>query len=126
MARKTAKTAAEPAPETTPDAPLLDTKNAKIKALIKKGRERGWVTHDELNAALPQEELNSEQIEDVMSALSEMGVSVIENPETEETASGSEEEHSGGNLADSDVSGSDDPVRMYLREMGSVELLSAR
>ena len=124
MARKTAKTAAEPAAETTPDAPLLDTKNAKIKALIKKGRERGWVTHDELNAALPQEELNSEQIEDVMSALSEMGVSVIENPETEETASESEEEHSGGNLADSDVSGSDDPVRMYLREMGSVELLS--
>ena len=124
MARKTAKTAAEPASETTPDAPLLDTKNAKIKALIKKGRERGWVTHDELNAALPQEELNSEQIEDVMSALSEMGVSVIENPETEETASESEEEHSGGNLADSDVSGSDDPVRMYLREMGSVELLS--
>ena len=124
MARKTAKTAAEPAPENTPDAPLLDTKNAKIKALIKKGRERGWVTHDELNAALPQEELNSEQIEDVMSALSEMGVSVIENPETEESANESEEEHSGGNLADSDVSGSDDPVRMYLREMGSVELLS--
>ncbi|MBL6622851.1 MAG: RNA polymerase sigma factor RpoD [Alphaproteobacteria bacterium] len=124
MARKTAKKVAEPAPENTPDAPLLDTKNAKIKALIKKGRERGWVTHDELNAALPQEELNSEQIEDVMSALSEMGVSVIENPETEETASESEEEHSGGNLADSDVSGSDDPVRMYLREMGSVELLS--
>ncbi len=107
------------------DAPVLDTNNLKIKALIKKGQSAGFVTHDELNAALPQEELTSEQIEDVMSALSEMGVSVIESAEQEETNSDENEtEAATGNVSDNDSAGSDDPVRMYLREMGSVELLS--
>ncbi|MDC3311926.1 RNA polymerase sigma factor RpoD, partial [Alphaproteobacteria bacterium] len=81
--------------------------------------------HDELNAALPQEELSSEQIEDVMAALSEMGVSVVESAEQEESnANESEPEAASGNVSDNDSAGSDDPVRMYLREMGSVELLS--
>ena len=107
------------------DAPVLDTNNSKIKALIKKGQNAGFVTHDELNAALPQEELTSEQIEDVMSALSEMGVSVVESAESEEPNSGENEtEAVTGNVSDNDSAGSDDPVRMYLREMGSVELLS--
>ncbi len=122
MARKQA--AANVAAE-APDAPVLDTNNSKIKALIKKGQGTGFVTHDELNAALPQEELTSEQIEDVMSALSEMGVSVVESAEQEESNSEENEtEAATGNVSDNDSAGSDDPVRMYLREMGSVELLS--
>ena len=126
MARKATKTADKPA-ENNADAPLLDTSNTQIKALIKKGQERGFVTHDELNEALPQEELSSEQIEDVMSALSEMGVSVVDSADDSDddsTAKSGDEEQASGNLKDGDVSGSDDPVRMYLREMGSVELLS--
>ena len=67
------------------DAPVLDTNNSKIKALIKKGQSAGFVTHDDLNSALPQEELSSEQIEDVMSALSEMGVMVVESAEQDES-----------------------------------------
>merc|ERR1712185_260786 len=89
------------------------------------GKERGYVTHDELNAALPEGDYTSEQIDDYMSKLSEMGVNVVEAADTEETAEGEDEEaRVSGNVSDSDVSGTDDPVRMYLREMGSVELLS--
>ena len=66
MARKTTKQASPTAADQTDDAPVLDTSNTAVKALIKKGKERGFVTHDELNAALPQGELTSEQIEDVM------------------------------------------------------------
>ena len=125
MARKSAKKANAESQEQNSDAPILDTKNTAVKALIKKGKERGFVTHDELNAALPQGELTSEQIEDVMVSLSEMGVTVVEaaedvDKESEETP----ESPQSGNLSDGEVSGSDDPVRMYLREMGSVELLA--
>ena len=125
MARKAAMSSNE-SPDAKGDAPVLDTNNSAIKTLIKKGKERGYVTHDELNAALPQEELTSEQIEDVMSALSEMGVNVIDSADNDDNAAedSNEETSSSGNLSDSDVSGSDDPVRMYLREMGTVELLS--
>ena len=123
MTRKSGK--GTPPTDQQTDAPILDTNNALIKALIKKGKERGFVTHDELNAALPQEELSSEQIEDVMSALSEMGVSVVDSAESDDNASDNDsDDHVGGNLSDGDVASSDDPVRMYLREMGSVELLS--
>jgi RNA polymerase primary sigma factor len=124
MARKTTKAAPQATEQPVTDAPLLDTKNQNIKTLIKKGKERGFVTHDELNAALPQDELSSEQIEDVMSSLNEMGVSVVEAAEEGENNNDNEDEKPAGNLSDGDVSGSDDPVRMYLREMGSVELLS--
>ena len=125
MARKSSTSAAE-TKDAKGDAPILDTNNSAIKTLIKKGKERGYVTHDELNNALPQDELTSEQIEDVMSALSEMGVNVIDAADSYDVAetSSSEEGTTSGNLSDSDVSGSDDPVRMYLREMGTVELLS--
>ncbi|MGB1933851.1 MAG: RNA polymerase sigma factor region1.1 domain-containing protein, partial [Candidatus Puniceispirillaceae bacterium] len=90
MARKSAKKANAESQEQNSDAPILDTKNTAVKALIKKGKERGFVTHDELNAALPQGELTSEQIEDVMVSLSEMGVTVVEaaedvDKESEET-----------------------------------------
>ena len=127
MARKPAKKANIEAQEQTNDAPILDTKNTAVKALIKKGKERGFVTHDELNAALPQGELTSEQIEDVMASLSDMGVNVVEAAEDVDKDSYDEdntENQQSGNLSDGEVSGSDDPVRMYLREMGSVELLS--
>ncbi|MGB2439954.1 MAG: RNA polymerase sigma factor region1.1 domain-containing protein, partial [Candidatus Puniceispirillaceae bacterium] len=122
MARKSAKKANAESQEQNSDAPILDTKNTAVKALIKKGKERGFVTHDELNAALPQGELTSEQIEDVMVSLSEMGVTVVEA--AEDVDKESEETPQSGNLSDGEVSGSDDPVRMYLREMGSVELLA--
>ncbi len=125
MARKLAKKAAAEAQEQNNDAPILDTKNTAVKALIKKGKERGFVTHDELNAALPQGELTSEQIEDVMVSLSEMGVNVVDAAEdVDREAEETTESPQSGNLSDGEVSGSDDPVRMYLREMGSVELLS--
>ena len=126
MVRKPAKKANIEAQEQNNDAPILDTKNTAVKALIKKGKERGFVTHDELNAALPQGELTSEQIEDVMASLSDMGVNVVEAAEDVDKDSDEDntENQQSGNLSDGEVSGSDDPVRMYLREMGSVELLS--
>ena len=107
------------------EAANTDAAQQTIKTLLTIGKERGFVTHDELNAALPSEDFTSEQIDDVMSTLSEMGVSVVDNAESDENGDEAEEEgRAAGNLSDSDVSGTDDPVRMYLREMGSVELLS--
>ena len=97
-----------------------------IKALLKTGRERGFVTHDELNKALPQGELTSEQIEDVMAELNSMGVNVVDAPDQDDSAEEDDEEtaeRASGNISD-ESRGSDDPVRMYLREMGTVELLS--
>ena len=125
MASK-AKKQAEP-DQNTPEAAeaaSLDAAQQTIKTLMKLGKERGFVTHDELNAALPAEDYTSEQIDDVMSSLSEMGVSVVDSAESDGDDDAVEEGRAAGNLSDSDVSGTDDPVRMYLREMGSVELLS--
>ena len=102
-----------------------DAAQQTLKTLMRLGKERGYVTHDELNAALPAEDFTSEQIDDFMSTLNEMGVSVVEAADNDDSSEGeSEEQRSAGNVSDSDVSGTDDPVRMYLREMGSVELLS--
>ena len=112
------------------DTPLADSSLAQsLKRMIARGKERGYITYDELNAALPQEDYTSEQIEDVMSSLSEMGINVVESEEAEEepaekaVAVDDEEEESRGNI-DDDAGRTDDPVRMYLREMGQVELLS--
>jgi RNA polymerase primary sigma factor len=128
MASKAANTAevAETREEAA-EAPLLDSVAAAIKRMLARGKERGYVTYDELNAALPPDQVSSEQIEDTMTMLSELGVNVIENEETEEPATPDAEEGDGevrGNLDDDDIGRTDDPVRMYLREMGSVELLS--
>ena len=102
-----------------------DAAQQTLKTLMRLGKERGYVTHDELNAALPAEDFTSEQIDDFMSTLNEMGVSVVEAADSDDSTEGEgEEQRSAGNVSDSDVSGTDDPVRMYLREMGSVELLS--
>ena len=115
--------------EKTTDGPLMDSVTATVKKLIAKGKERGYITIDELNAVMPPDDSASEQIEDVMTLFSEMGVNVIENEETEESSSTQEgsvatDSRPAGNLNDDDIGRTDDPVRMYLREMGSVELLS--
>ena len=115
--------------ETTTDGPLMDSVTAAVKKLIAKGKERGYITIDELNAVMPPDDSASEQIEDVMTLFSEMGVNVIENEESEESSSTQEgtvatDSRPAGNLNDDDIGRTDDPVRMYLREMGSVELLS--
>src|ERR1700724_2556249 len=113
--------------EEAAEAPLLDTLAAAIKKMLARGKERGYLTYDELNAALPQDQVSSEQIEDTMTMLSELGINVIESEDSEEPAAAEAEEGDGevrGNLDDEDIGRTDDPVRMYLREMGSVELLS--
>ena len=104
------------------DSPVLDLNNSAIKSLIKKGKVNGFVTLDELNAALPPGEYSSEQIEDIHSAINEMGFNIVD--QQEETISEDNEDRTAGNLSDEEGARSDDPVRMYLREMGSVELLS--
>jgi RNA polymerase primary sigma factor len=114
--------------EEAADGPLMDTMTAAVKKMIQKSKERGYVTYDELNAVLPPEQMSSEQIEDTMALLSEMGINVIESEEQEEAeeaeSSSDEETRGSGNLNDEEIGRTDDPVRMYLREMGSVELLS--
>jgi RNA polymerase primary sigma factor len=132
MATKPAATAEAPAPDTDTET-TLDTQSGAVKRLIAKGKERGYITFDELNAVLPPEQNSSEQIEDVMSMLSEMGIQVVESEESEEgeaiaakpiEAEDEEAAEQSGNINAETAGRTDDPVRMYLREMGSVELLS--
>ncbi len=129
MATKATTTAeARDRQDESSDSPLLDSLGAAVKKMVAAGKERGYVTYDDLNAALPPDQVSSEQIEDTMTMLSEMGINVVENEDGEDstpTAEAAEPEApSGGNLDDGDLGRTDDPVRMYLREMGSVELLS--
>ena len=109
-------------PKLSNDSPVIDLNNSAIKSLIKKGRLNGFVTLDELNQALPPGEYSSEQIEDIHSAINDMGLNIID--QQEETSLEETDEKNAGNLSDEEGSRSDDPVRMYLKEMGSVELLS--
>ena len=135
------------------DGPLLDLTDQSVKNMVKTAKKRGYVTHDELNAVLPSEEFSSEQIEDVLAQLSEMGINVVDSETDVDDDNGDAKAASASDDGDSDddgddeesdsraVAGSgktavvgqntgssadrtDDPVRMYLREMGSVELLS--
>ncbi|MXV35020.1 MULTISPECIES: RNA polymerase sigma factor RpoD [unclassified Saccharibacter] len=131
MATKSASGTDRNAPEQ--DGPPLDVQSAAVKRLIAKGRSGGSITFDELNAVLPQDKMTSEQIEDVMAALSEMGIQVVENTDREEETTSeaaptssetTEEQGESGNVDAVAASRTDDPVRMYLREMGAVELLS--
>ena len=131
MAAKAAAAPAEPetAREETGDTPIIDLAGQTIKKLLAKGKERGYVTYDELNAALPPEQVSSEQIEDTMAMLSELGVNVVEaEEEAEEAAAEPEKEEEAESesaaTTTTEVERTDDPVRMYLREMGSIELLS--
>jgi RNA polymerase primary sigma factor len=150
MANKTKATpqkeeAREKGPE-TPDAslPLLDLSDAAVTKMIKQAKKRGYVTHQQLNAVIPSEEVTSEQIEHILAMLNEMGINVVETEETEEAEAEEEEpreeaeseETESGELvevtpktpakseAKEPIERTDDPVRMYLREMGSIGLLS--
>ncbi|MBN9454498.1 MAG: RNA polymerase sigma factor RpoD, partial [Bosea sp.] len=134
------------APPTT-DGPLLDLTDQAVRRMIKLAKKRGYVTYDELNEVLPSEEFSSEQIEDVLGQLSEQGINVVDNEDPEaageeranrKEGGADEEEPEGGDMVDASrqtlpvetkrnlepTERTDDPVRMYLREMGSVELLS--
>ena len=112
------------------DAPLIDSLGSAVKRLIEKGKARGYITVEELNKALPSERESSEQIEDIMAEISDMGISIIsesdvdnfeqENDEDEDY----DEDDESGNFDERELGRSDDPVRMYLKEMGTVELLS--
>ena len=120
--------AADKAPDTQ-DRPVLDLSDAAVKKMIKTAKKRGFVTTDELNSVLPSEQVSSEQIEDVMAMLSDMGINVVEEDEVEEEAEGGDlVETTGKAVATTKkrepTDRTDDPVRMYLREMGTVELLS--
>lgn len=98
-----------------------------VKKLLEKGRESGYITYEQLNRALPQDQVPSEQIEDAMAMLSDMGINIVENDESDadEDVEEVDESKSSSSAAAEDAGGrSDDPVRMYLKEMGSVELLS--
>ncbi|MES2174050.1 MAG: RNA polymerase sigma factor RpoD [Pseudomonadota bacterium] len=123
------------------DAPLLDLNEASVKKLLARAKKRGYITYDELNNALPQDQMSSEQIEDVMSALNDMGVNIVENEEASEDGDEQREREDADDAEDDSgdddggpklitekkketVDRTDDPVRMYLREMGAVELLS--
>ena len=127
------------APQT--DSPLLDLTDAAVKKMIKTAKKRGYVTYDELNEVLPSDQTTSDQIEDIYAMLNEMGINVVEPEEASEENSGEggeeDNEEEGGDLVEASPrtvaisekksepgERTDDPVRMYLREMGSVELLS--
>src|ERR1700676_1701139 len=128
--------------EAVADSPLLDVSDAAVKKLIRNAKKRGYVTHEQINSVLPSDEVNSEQIEGVLALFNEMGVNLVETedaePEEDEREEAEEEEGNGGAgeivattrspLAKVEkappAERTDDPVRMYLREMGSVELLS--
>ena len=124
-----------------PDGPLLDLSDDAVKKMIKAAKKRGYVTMDELNSVLPSEEVTSEQIEDTMAMLSDMGINVIEDEDAEEAVADDDSDSDDGDSEGGELTTSsgtalattrkkeptdrtDDPVRMYLREMGSVELLS--
>ena len=132
MATKTAEADdREQTPAESQDGPVLDMSDAAVKKLIKTAKARGFVTYDELNEMLPSAEVSSEQIEDTMSMLSDMGINVVDSDETEEAASDSKVVATAAastvaktTTAREPVERTDDPVRMYLREMGTVELLS--
>jgi RNA polymerase primary sigma factor len=132
---------ARPDLETAPDTPLLDLSGAVVRTMIKTAKKRGYVTHDQFNSAMLSEQATSERIEDVLAMLNEMGIRVVEieveeaEPDAEEQRAEAEEESEGGaiielrpaptNVKKTELSErTDDPVRMYLREMGSVALLS--
>jgi RNA polymerase primary sigma factor len=105
-----------------------DFTEAAVKKMIAKAKERGYISYDEVNAALPTEEMSSEKIEDIMTMLSEMGINVVDADEEPDEAEASEPEAEKEEFKTTDKKEAndrtDDPVRMYLREMGSVELLS--
>jgi RNA polymerase primary sigma factor len=142
MATKASQVSETPeSTEETGDSPLIDSAEQVVKRMIANAKERGYITYDQLNAALPQDQMSSEQIEDIMTMLSEMGINVVDSDEVDEAAdaeaveevaeeaeaapeSAEDEEFQATDKPGAAADRTDDPVRMYLREMGSVELLS--
>ncbi|MBO6783276.1 MAG: RNA polymerase sigma factor RpoD [Alphaproteobacteria bacterium] len=146
MARNEAQEEATDEREENTDGPLMDGSVQGVKKMIARGKERGFITYDELNETLPQEQVSSEQIEDVLAQLSEMGINVVEEEEKDDSAAAGDSGDKDDAKAkadddkpaeeapapatktrttrEEDLGRTDDPVRMYLREMGSVELLS--
>ena len=120
------------------DAPLIDLNEGSLKKLIARAKRKGYITYEQLNEALPQDQMSSDQLEDIMSALNEMGVNIVENEDASEEDKEEEDKEDEVAAADDADTGpalataakketidrTDDPVRMYLREMGAVELLS--
>ena len=136
MATKTAQSEEREAPASeSTDGPLLDMSDAAVKKLIKAAKKRGYVTYEEINSVLPSDEVSSEKIEDTMSMFSDMGVNVVESEEGEEAGEGGDDAKKSPAVVSKKApvktttnsptsERTDDPVRMYLREMGTVELLS--
>ncbi|MEM7619687.1 MAG: RNA polymerase sigma factor RpoD [Pseudomonadota bacterium] len=132
MATTTAKSKSKTKAErSSQDSPVLDLSDQDVKRLIKAAKQRGYVTYDELNEVLPSAEVSSEQIEDVMSMFSDMGINVVDSEDVEEAEEGSAQTPvvvsqlpTKSGKSSEPTERTDDPVRMYLREMGSVELLS--
>lgn len=121
MAKTTAKENKDNQSDASQETGKVGSIEQIVKKLTTKGKAKGYVTYDELNAVLPEDKFSSEQIDDVMATLSDIGIAVEDKDESEEE---SNPKDAVGNIKDSDVGRTDDPVRMYLREMGSVELLS--
>ncbi len=141
MSTKTAaeaeETTAEPQVEAPGEDPMLDSLAAAVKKIVAKAKQRGYVNEAEMNEALPGDQFTSDQIEDALARLAELGINIVDTDEQEEAeqakqADGADsadsddevEERKAGNVDENDIGRTDDPVRMYLREMGSVELLS--
>ena len=106
------------------DAPLIDSLGSAVKRLLDKGKARGYITVEELNKALPSERESSEQIEDIMAEISDMGISIISESDVDNDEEEVYDDDESGNFDEKELGRSDDPVRMYLKEMGTVELLS--
>ena len=113
------------------DVPVVDALGSAIRNLIAKGKNQGYITMEELNKVLPPEKQSSERIEDIMSAISDMGINIISDSDVEDEENTSDDDYEYdedadeiGNIDSKDIGHSDDPVRMYLKEMGLVELLS--
>jgi len=132
----TAKVKEKEEAQEAPDGPLLDLSDAGVKKMIKSAKKRGYVTIDELNQVLPSDTTSPDQIEDIYSMLNDMGINVIESEEADDAEDREEEAEGGTDVAEAQsttvatkparepTDRTDDPVRMYLREMGTVELLS--
>ena len=116
---------------TVSDTPLIDNLGSAVKRLLDKGRARGFITMEELNRALPPEKESSENIEDIMTSISDMGISIVNEADADEMGADDDDDNDdydyddeSGNFDEKELGHSDDPVRMYLKEMGTVELLS--
>src|ERR1700761_1511994 len=118
MAKSAGAAETAEAREDAAEAPLLDSIAIAIKKMVARGKERGYLTYDELNTALPTDQVSPDQIEDTMAHLNELGITLIESEESEEPAEGAEaeegESEARGNVDDDDIGRTDDPVRMYL------------